>query len=278
MSKKDKRTVGEKVIDLILQQLFPEEEHKKRKAEIHFDNHLENDLGADSLDKVELVMAAEDEFGVEIPDEDAKKIVRVGDFIVVVQKHITARDRAASAISSISAATQYPPHLGRQEKRRGGPKNVARSRTQKGTAFQRWCRNWLVEQGYDVHNQSTAGKQVRVPRTQLVPGAGRSYEKVKIKGEYDTIWLSQRNDIFGCDLIAMRFREKPRYIQCTEHTGIQKRYAEFAKYHWPLEHCQVELWTKTGRGHTMRVVIRIFDGNELKKHGEIQRKQFKEYE
>lgn len=39
------------------------------------------DLGADSLDTVELVMALEEEFGVEIPDEDAEKIITVGDAI-----------------------------------------------------------------------------------------------------------------------------------------------------------------------------------------------------
>lgn len=45
------------------------------------------DLGADSLDTVELVMAFEDEFGVEIPDEDAEKIATVGDAVnYVVEK------------------------------------------------------------------------------------------------------------------------------------------------------------------------------------------------
>jgi acyl carrier protein len=39
------------------------------------------DLGADSLDTVELVMALEEEFGIEIPDEDAEKMVKVGDAI-----------------------------------------------------------------------------------------------------------------------------------------------------------------------------------------------------
>lgn len=40
-----------------------------------------DDLGADSLDTVELVMALEEEFGIEIPDEDAEKMVSVGDAI-----------------------------------------------------------------------------------------------------------------------------------------------------------------------------------------------------
>ena len=43
------------------------------------------DLGADSLDTVELVMALEEEFGIEIPDEDAEKIVTVGDAIQYIK-------------------------------------------------------------------------------------------------------------------------------------------------------------------------------------------------
>ena len=151
---------------------------------------------------------------------------------------------------------------------------MPRSRTQKGTAFQRWVRDWLVEQGYDVHNQATAGRQVRIPRKQVLPTGG---EKVKIKGEYDTAWLSQRNDIFGCDLIAMKQEEKLRYIQCTEHTGIQKRSIEFAKYKWPFRHCSVELWSKVGRGHDMRVVIRRFTGSGLVRWGEIKRRRLEIY-
>jgi acyl carrier protein len=45
------------------------------------------DLGADSLDTVELVMAFEEEFGVEIPDEEAEKIRTVGDAIKYLKEH-----------------------------------------------------------------------------------------------------------------------------------------------------------------------------------------------
>ncbi len=45
-----------------------------------------NDLGADSLDTVELVMALEEEFGIEIPDEDAEKISTVGDAIKYIKE------------------------------------------------------------------------------------------------------------------------------------------------------------------------------------------------
>ena len=44
------------------------------------------DLGADSLDTVELVMALEEEFGIDIPDEDADKIKTVGDVLAYLQK------------------------------------------------------------------------------------------------------------------------------------------------------------------------------------------------
>lgn len=44
------------------------------------------DLGADSLDTVELVMALEEEFGIEIPDEDAEKMVSVGDAVKYIEE------------------------------------------------------------------------------------------------------------------------------------------------------------------------------------------------
>jgi acyl carrier protein len=46
-----------------------------------------DDLGADSLDTVELVMALEEEFGLEIPDEEAEKIVTVGDAVKYIETH-----------------------------------------------------------------------------------------------------------------------------------------------------------------------------------------------
>lgn len=49
-----------------------------------------DDLGADSLDTVELVMALEEEFGIEIPDEEAEKITKVGEAIEYIAAHIQA--------------------------------------------------------------------------------------------------------------------------------------------------------------------------------------------
>jgi acyl carrier protein len=48
------------------------------------------DLGADSLDIVELVMALEEEFGIDIPDEDADKMKTVGDAMAYLKQHATA--------------------------------------------------------------------------------------------------------------------------------------------------------------------------------------------
>ena len=50
-----------------------------------------DDLGADSLDTVELVMAFEEAFGIEIPDEDAEKIATVKDAVDYIDKHAQAK-------------------------------------------------------------------------------------------------------------------------------------------------------------------------------------------
>jgi acyl carrier protein len=45
------------------------------------------DLGADSLDTVELIMALEEEFGIEVPDEQAEKLLTVGDVVKYIEEH-----------------------------------------------------------------------------------------------------------------------------------------------------------------------------------------------
>ena len=47
-----------------------------------------DDLGADSLDLVELIMALEEEFGIEIPDTDAEKVVTVGDVVNYIKENV----------------------------------------------------------------------------------------------------------------------------------------------------------------------------------------------
>jgi acyl carrier protein len=59
-------------------------------AEIKPEASFVDDLGADSLDLVELVMAMEEEFGMEIPDEDAEKLRTVGDAIAYAEKNKTS--------------------------------------------------------------------------------------------------------------------------------------------------------------------------------------------
>ena len=71
----------DKVKDVIIDKLGVEEESIKSEA------HFVNDLGADSLDTVELIMEFEEEFGIEIPDDDAEKITTVGSAVEYIQKH-----------------------------------------------------------------------------------------------------------------------------------------------------------------------------------------------
>ena len=74
-------TIEERVKKIIIEQLGVKEEEVKPEAS------FENDLGADSLDTVELVMALEEEFETEIPDEEAEKIKTVQAAIDYVSSH-----------------------------------------------------------------------------------------------------------------------------------------------------------------------------------------------
>ena len=57
-----------------------------KKEEVTDNAKFVDDLGADSLDTVELVMALEEEFGVEIPDEEAEKLITVGDALRYIEE------------------------------------------------------------------------------------------------------------------------------------------------------------------------------------------------
>jgi len=73
-----------KVKDIIVKQLGVDPE------KVVLEASFVDDLGADSLDTVELVMAFEEEFGVEIPDEAAEKIATVKDAVTYIQEHAEA--------------------------------------------------------------------------------------------------------------------------------------------------------------------------------------------
>ena len=73
--------VADKVKSIIVEQLGVDEE------EVTPDASFVDDLGADSLDTVELVMAFEEAFDIEIPDEDAEKIRTVKDAVDYIDKH-----------------------------------------------------------------------------------------------------------------------------------------------------------------------------------------------
>ena len=67
--------IFDKIKDIIIEQLQVEE------SDVTMDTNLMKDLSADSLDAVEIIMAIEDEYGIEIPDEEAEKIQTVGDLV-----------------------------------------------------------------------------------------------------------------------------------------------------------------------------------------------------
>ena len=67
--------------DIIIDQLQVEE------SDVNMDTNLMKDLPADSLDAVEIIMAIEDTFGIEIPDEDAEKFQTVEDLVKYVEEN-----------------------------------------------------------------------------------------------------------------------------------------------------------------------------------------------
>ena len=71
----------DKVKEIIVERLSVDEK------DVTEDASFIDDLGADSLDTVELVMALEEEFNIEIPDEDAEKIATVGDAVKYIESH-----------------------------------------------------------------------------------------------------------------------------------------------------------------------------------------------
>jgi len=75
-------TIEERVAEIVAEQMGVD------KSQITPETSFVNDLGADSLDTVELVMEFEDEFDISIPDEDAERIQTVGQAIEYVEAHL----------------------------------------------------------------------------------------------------------------------------------------------------------------------------------------------
>ncbi len=76
-------SIEQRVKEIIVEQLGANESEVKPEAK------FVDDLGADSLDLVELVMALEEEYNMEISDEDAEKILTVGDAIEYIKAHVS---------------------------------------------------------------------------------------------------------------------------------------------------------------------------------------------
>ena len=73
--------IFDEIKDIIIDQLQVDE------SEVTMDTNLMKDLSADSLDAVEIIMAIEEEYGIEIPDEDAKTFQTVGDLVRYVEEN-----------------------------------------------------------------------------------------------------------------------------------------------------------------------------------------------
>lgn len=76
------KTVEERVIEIVCQQLNADA------SKVSTQTSFVQDLGADSLDTVELVMEFEEKFAIEIPDEEAEKITTVGEAIKFIEKRL----------------------------------------------------------------------------------------------------------------------------------------------------------------------------------------------
>ena len=87
------KPIDQKVKDIVVEQLGVNADQVVPEAKFI------EDLGADSLDTVELIMALEEEFGIEVPDEEAEKLVSVGDIVSTVSDGVTPARPALPAAS-----------------------------------------------------------------------------------------------------------------------------------------------------------------------------------
>src|SRR3979411_503782 len=99
-------SVEERVKQIIVEQLGVDE------AEVTPTASFVDDLGADSLDQVELVMAFEEAFGIEVPDEDAEKMTNVKDAVEYIDKHSKGKHHRRAIPSHSGAGTVDAPRCG----------------------------------------------------------------------------------------------------------------------------------------------------------------------
>ena len=83
MTVSEEKTTRDRVVDIVCEQMGT------TRDKITDETSFVSDLGADSLDTVELVMEFEDEFDLNIPDEDAEKIQTVGDAVNYIKEHVS---------------------------------------------------------------------------------------------------------------------------------------------------------------------------------------------
>nr|YP_009393547.1 acyl carrier protein [Bostrychia simpliciuscula]ARW62109.1 acyl carrier protein [Bostrychia simpliciuscula] len=84
-SSAEDESIFEKVRNIVAQQLGVD------KQQVTLEAHFANDLGADSLDTVELVMAIEEEFQIQIPDEDAEKIATLNQAVEFIKQAVSLK-------------------------------------------------------------------------------------------------------------------------------------------------------------------------------------------
>lgn len=81
----NERTLDERVAHIVAEQLGAPD------GDVKSESHLERDLGADDIDRIEIVMALEDEFGIKLPDEECDQCATVADLCAMVRRHTEHR-------------------------------------------------------------------------------------------------------------------------------------------------------------------------------------------
>jgi len=117
-----------------------------------------------------------------------------------------------------------------------------KSLREKGNAYQVWIRDWLQERSWTVRNFPVISRPPIIVPDKEHPG--------KMK----KIWLHQDNDVFGCDLIAMKGRVR-LWIQSSLDEHIARRLKEFSRYFKALGPFEIlMIWIKRDKWHSLKKV------------------------